>query len=416
MVSSPVVGETYDNTWISNNGIASGTGDNRGISTYQNGTADVTTGQWEYVQDGESGTFDSSKGYGLIRSSNGTVSFTGTYPKGALPFIASINNNAYNLVGNPYPLYLSVSDFFTNNTSASGKLSEETIWIWDESANSGSGGYVSKTSLLNGTFQIAPGQGFFVSSGNETNIIFYEFNGTHQTDTFLKSSKTQAIITLTSNNSSTSTELYYLPEGTNDFDNGYDASKFAGVSSSFGVFTNLLSNSSKSLERQVLSNADLENLVVPIGIKADAGKEVTFTAEAINFPQNINLYLEDKLTNTFNRLDETGAEYTITLPENTNGIGRFYLHTKSSSVLGTENNLLETATIYTTNSQNLRIVGLYNNNVKAELFTITGQRVLNQSFSSKGTVDVSLPKLAKGVYIVQLSADNYKMNKKIVIE
>lgn len=417
LVSSPVVGATYDNTWISNNGIASGTGNNRGVSTYQNGAANVTTGQWEYVQDGGSGTFDSSKGYALRRSSNGTVSFTGTYPKGALPFTASINDNAYNLVGNPYPLYLSVSDFFTNNTAASGKLSEETIWIWDQTANSGSGGYVSKTSSLDGTFQIAPGQGFFVSSGNASNIIFYEFNGTHQTDTFLKSSKTQAIITLTSNNSSTSTELYYLPEGTDDFDNGYDASKFAGVSSSFSVYTSLLSNSSKNLGRQVLSNTDLENLVVPIGIKADTGKELTFTGEAVNFPENINLYLEDRLTNTVTRLNETDAKYKITLSEDADGIGRFYLHTKSSSVLSTEDILLETVNIFTTNnSQNLRIVGLFNNNATTELFNIAGQRVFNQSFSSKGSVDISLPKLAKGIYIVKLSTDNNKMNKKIVIE
>ena len=35
-------------------------------------------------------------------------------------------------------------------------------------------------------------------------------------------------------------------------------------------------------------------MVIPVGIKAAAGKEITFSAEAMNIPDGINVYLEDK--------------------------------------------------------------------------------------------------------------------------
>ena len=416
-VTSPVVGATYNDTWIADNGIASGLGNNRGISTYQNGAADPNTGQWTYVQAGSSGTFETSKGYALRRSSTGTVSFTGTYPTGAKPATVSINSNAFNLVGNPYPMYLSIANFFVNNTAASSKLTEETVWIWDQSANSGTGGYVQKTSGLDGTFQIAPGQAFFISSGNASNIIFYQFNGTNQSDTFLKSTKKQVNLQIESNGVSSSTELYYLPEGTEDFDNGYDASMFTGVSSNFSLYTSQLSNGAKKLARQVIDDSNIEIYAIPIGIKAAAGQEITFSAEAMNLPEGIKVFLEDRENNTITRLDEANTSYKIVLTDALDGTGRFFLHTKSSGVLSTENATLENVSIYKTSNTTLRVVGLENgttSNIK--IYNVTGKQVMNSNFQSKGAVDISMPKLATGMYIVQLQNENGKIYKKIILE
>jgi hypothetical protein len=41
---------------------------------------------------------------------------------------------------------------------------------------------------------------------------------------------------------------------------------------------------------------------------------------------------------------------------------------------------------------------------------------MSSSFKSNGVSDISLPKLASGVYIVQLQTDFGKLNKKIIIE
>jgi hypothetical protein len=48
LVSSPLVDVAYNDTWVTDNDIATGTGSNRGISNYNNAEPDVTTGPWSY--------------------------------------------------------------------------------------------------------------------------------------------------------------------------------------------------------------------------------------------------------------------------------------------------------------------------------------------------------------------------------
>jgi hypothetical protein len=82
LISSPVVGEQYNAAWITANNISSGTTDtdNRGISTYDNGTANGATGHWRYYQEALGDlTFESGKGYSLKRTSGTDYGFTGTY-------------------------------------------------------------------------------------------------------------------------------------------------------------------------------------------------------------------------------------------------------------------------------------------------------------------------------------------------
>lgn len=424
LVSPPVTGATYNDTWISENDIASGGIDanNRGISTYQNGAADPDTGQWVYVQAGDAGTFDSSKGYGFIRPTTGTISFTGGFPTGQKPAtVSAANANKFNLIGNPYPTYLLVSTFFTpdananfNNTVANGRLTEETIWIWDQSTNS----YLAKTSSNHGTDEIAPGQAFFVSAASDTNITFYQASGTHKTgsDTFLKTSNKRVELRIDSGDKVSKTELFYRAEGTNDFDNGYDASMFTGVASNFSLYTSQLSNEAKKLAIQTLSDENVESLVIPVGIKAAAGQEITFSAEAMNLPEGIKVFLEDRQSNTITRLDEANATYKITLEDAVDGNGRFFLHTKTSAVLSTDGIALQNVSIYKISNETLRVVGLTKGTANIKVFNVLGKQVLNTTFQSKGANDIALPKLATGMYIVQLQSENGKMNKKIILE
>jgi len=86
LVSSPVVGEQYDDAWVTANSIASGTGNNRGIATYDNGApdtdtdgagSDTATEHWRYFQGGSATTFDAGVGYSMLRTVTGNYSFTG---------------------------------------------------------------------------------------------------------------------------------------------------------------------------------------------------------------------------------------------------------------------------------------------------------------------------------------------------
>ena len=41
-------------------------------------------------------------------------------------------------------------------------------------------------------------------------------------------------------------------------------------------------------------------------------KEIIISAEALNLPAGVNVFLEDKQTDTFTRLDEANSNYKIT--------------------------------------------------------------------------------------------------------
>ena len=157
-------------------------------------------------------------------------------------------------------------------------------------------------------------------------------------------------------------------------------------------------------------------MVIPIGIIAAAGKEITFTAEALNLPNDLKVYLEDSLTNTVTRLDEANTSYKVTLNDALNGTGRFFLHTKASGVLSTDELDLSNTSVYATANNTLRVIRLPSGNATVKVFTILGKQVVQTNFSSTGSYDVSLPKLATGMYIVQLETATGKLNKKIFLE
>ena len=80
-------------------------------------------------------------------------------------------------------------------------------------------------------------------------------------------------------------KVSYNENATKSFDNGYDGETFVGVPNKFDVSTQLLENNlGKSYQIQSLPNTDLESMIIPVGVKAVANKEITFTAEALNLP------------------------------------------------------------------------------------------------------------------------------------
>ena len=167
--------------------------------------------------------------------------------------------------------------------------------------------------------------------------------------------------------------------------------------------------------RQSLPNSDYENMIVPVGVKAAAGKEITFSVESLNLPEGIKVILEDRVKNVFTNLDE--GDYEISLTEAADGVGRFYLHTSSKSALSVDDNLaLNSISIFKTNSSTLRIAGLQQGNATIKLYNILGKQVLNSAFVTSGVKDIALPKLATGVYVVQLQTVTGKLSKKIILE
>lgn len=405
LVSSPVTGETYDDAYVSANNLAIN-GTNNAIGTYN-----TSSDNWAYMQTTGSGTFTSGTGYSVRRATgqgSGDISFTGSINTADVSASVVIGGNGgFNIVGNPYTSHLNSATFLTDN---SGSLVSQTLWVW----NQGSGVYEAK--VTGDSFVLAPAQGFFVSASASTNLNIAESYQVSSGGTFQKTSKTEVKLLMSDGTNIRFAKIYYLDNATIGFDNGFDGETFGGITNSLDVFTHLVSNNEgKKYQIQSLPNSDYETMIIPIGITAEAGKEITFSAEALNLPSQIKVFLEDRTTNTFTRLDEIGSEYTISLSEKVDGVGRFYLHTKSS-VLNTSEVSLDTISIYKSNASTLRITGLSQGKASVKLFNILGKQVVNDSFSSNGVKEINLPNLASGVYIVQLTTEIGQLNKKITLE
>ena len=426
LISNPVGEVTYNTEWVDDNLIDNTTrtvGTNVGIATYNN-TSDAN-GQWVYTEDTDMGTFNTGQGYAIKRDATGSdIGFTGTVQTANFSAVISVNDidganeNRWTLIGNPYPSYINVNTLLSLLENATAlEDNREAIYVFDNNKVGGAG-YSAVT-----TGYIRPGQGFFVNSNSASTslTISRDMLGHQAGVTLYKNSplNTSVNLMISDGTNSKSTEINYLEGTTTGLDPRFDIGAFNGVSSAtaFNIYSQLVTNNlGVDFAKQSLPDANYEKMIIPIGVSALKGKEITFSAKSFNLPDGLKIFLEDRANNTFTHLDKTDASYKVTLSENLNGIGRFYMHTSAQSVLSVNNALLESVSIYKLDNTTLRVVGLFQGNAGVKLFSLLGKEIISTSFKSKEVKDISLPKLATGIYIVQLETEKGKLNKKIIIE
>ena len=413
LMSSPVEGQDID-TFVATEGIASGTGSNLGLSDYNNATPG-----WTYYQNGASGTgsFTSGDGRSIKLASQGDISFTGTINTSDVTVAMTSNSNGFNLVGNPYPSYVAGNENAdgTNNilTINSANLTENTLWFWNQST--GSYNQINQASTA---FQIAPAQGFFVSATGSVNLSITEAMQSHQgTDSFQRlTTRPEIVLTLSNGTAIRNADIYYIEGTTTGWDNGYDSSIFGGVANEFTIYTHAVANGNgRDLGIQSLPPNNYENMIIPVGIYAEAGTAITIDATTNNFPSGINIYLEDKQDNSFTLL-EADANFSFTPENNLDGIGRFYLHTTSGVLSANDFATNTNISIYTSSKDNLRIAGVQNGTATVRLYNILGKEMLKSSFVGSGVNDINLNTIPVGIYIVKLTTENGTLNRKIIIQ
>ena len=402
-VSPPVSGEALNTAWANANSLASSTGSKRWIGTYTE-----SSNTYAYFN-GTATTFKAGKGYILKRTTNGEISFNGklnTLDTGVNIDVTKVDKG-YNLVGNPYTSIINSATFLTDNAA---NLAKQQIWVWNDNGNT----YNAKTAGIN--FKVAPGQAFFVQANKEATLNFAESNQEIGADTFQKGSETKIKLMVSNNRTQRYAEIYYLDEATLGYDTGFEGEVFGGIEDSFSLYTHLLENNQgNNYQIQALPNANLETMVIPVGIKAEKGEEITLTADVFNLPTGIKVFLEDRQEGMFYQLNEVNSKYTITLNEAIDGVGRFYLYTRSSA-LATEDILLQGVSIFKSDKSTLKITGLKNEENTVYVYNVFGKQVLNSSFKvKKGTKEIQLPNFATGVYFIQLVTKEGKLTKKIIL-
>jgi hypothetical protein len=403
VIASPLAGQDID-TFVTNSSLET-SGSNSAFGTYRTLQNDYT-----YYTTGSSGTgnFTPGKGHTVsLSGSSGDLTFTGSNPSTSnITYTLNYTGNRYNLLGNAWPSYLKTPSFLSDNTA---KLESQTIWTWN-AANS------SWTTLVgNDGRYIAPCQGFFVEakSGGSGDVTFQESYQETSGTGFQGPEVNLAEVQLTLKNSTTFREakIYYVAGTTTGFDNGWDGKIFGGQNNDFAIYTKALTfeiNRDYDLGVQTVPSIDYS---IPVGINAEPGTDITLSAISENLPEGINIYLEDTETDTLTLLDGT-SEYSISLPDGSAGIGRFYIHTVANELEIGENNL-DSIIIYKSQDNNLQISGLQAGTANLKVYNMLGKLVLETSFEADRTNTISVHSLQQGIYIVHLETAQGTLIKKI---
>ena len=407
LLGSPFTGQTINSTFISNNSII-------GMKDYiENPDGWETT---DYAVTAPDVAFSLGKGYVTKISSAGVVSLTGTPNNEDVDITLASDGYCWNLLSNPFTSSIAANTdgHATNNllsinadVFASGY---QAFYIWD--ANSTSYKIYNLTTMDLDYMQV--GQGFFVKSkiGGGTFSITTAMQS-HQTAAAFKSEETvwaHISLLVKTDNLKASTELYFNRDMSRGLDNGFDAGMLK--SGSLVLYSRLVEEDNRiDLGIQSLPT-DYENLIIPIGLDAKAGEIITFSARALNIPEEYAVVLEDRALNVFTDLSDDGS-YSIQLSENSNGTGRFFVYTSFKSATGIgdldADNVFQ---VFTRPSDNqLFIRGEVFGNSVARIYSITGKQIAVLSLQE--AMENRIPFNGDvGIYIVQISNESGSYTQK----
>ena len=335
--------------------------------------------------------------------------------------------NKLQYIGNPFPSVVNIVDGNGQNGEGllkynEANMDEITLYFWNDSIYD-----YEPVNLISGARTMNPTEGFFARTNNVFTIprSLTNHQQRYSNNKSRKNTKESIFLRITDNatGSYRQTSIFYMEGATTGNDPGYDSTFFYNGVNYFGIYTHLLNNSiGDDYAIQTLPKNGYEKMIVPIGINAKNSEglnstEITISAEAMNMPSEINIYIEDKEMNTIVLLDENST-YTTMISTDYNSIGRFYLHTNSNTLNLNEPSInIKNISVYTSSRENLRIVGLQNGQATLRIFNILGKKILDTRFKGNGVNDIKLPlSITSGVYIVQLITSTGKLNKKISIE
>ena len=216
------------------------------------------------------------------------------------------------------------------------------------------------------------------------------------------------------------TKFYFQDGLTLGLDPGYDA----------GAFDQDTALSSRLVEDNQGTNFAINamglesafNQSVPLIINQSMGQTFRIDISQNTLPENVNVYIEDILENTFTPI--IGKDFELTAQSDLNEEGRFQIIFTTQTlgdVLNTNNVLnTDTVSIFKANNQDfITIAGIAStaSTTTASLYNMLGMSLLTKTLNNTTqTQSISTQGLAKGVYVVQLKAGNAMFSKKVLVQ
>lgn len=411
LVGVPVSGQSI-NDLVTDAGNSFSTSSTKyGLGIYNEATDTWTT--YTTTTAPAAGNLSPGTGYETNRSADGKISFTGSPTVAQVDVSVTRNGNGWNLVGNPYTcaLYTNANAHASNNfisvNTAALDDAFEAIYIWNASSDRYE--IINQSSAAS---YIPSGQGFFIKAAAAGTISFTLSMRTHQTGATFKTSVTSPRIIVKANNGEErrSTEFRFI-EGTSiGLDPGYDAGLFNGNVSGFQFYSKLMQDNKVAYALQCLPTENYDTNEIPLEFYATTNK-IEFSADLSDIPENVSVYLEDRLHNTFVKLG--GEDQTYSTPVETGTVkNRFYLHTSSQQPGQTELSSTKNYRIIPdAKASNIRIKGGLNKIDRLEIYDLSGRLVYKTLLNN--TEVIRLPEFGNGLYIVKLYGEDVDFSQKI---
>ncbi len=427
-IFSPSVTDQTRPGFVTNvlNNIPTKTG-NYGMMYY-----DETGGGWQYYTVPTTGNMNHGTGYLVRHTTDDALNVFGPLNAATKDVTITRDGNGWNSIGNPFQSTIGVredatsSENFLTYNAASFDPSYAALYLWDEPAVRVSGVDYYKV-ICNAAFTpsrpvldmayMQPGQGFIVKSvtGGATMSFTKGMQVHDNTTSFLKSKRASwpgIILSVSSGEKKASTSVTFNEDMTPGLDITYDVGLLGG-DRSFNLYTRLVEDNGINFMLQCLPLNSFEEMIVPLGFESNDTATISFSAETIDLPSDLGVFIEDKKYETTIDLQEAGS-YTVKYDPVQQGIGRFFLHLANESTGTNELNIQHFNTYYY--NERIFVKGEVANSTKARLLDLSG-RVLHIHTLVEGGINV-LPasNLNSGVYILQFNSMGQIVNAKLFIE
>ena len=339
-----------------------------------------------------------------------------------------ILRRGWNFVGNPYPAYLDWDSPAWTKTNI-----YNSIYFWNGTNYSyyviSDGAQDDGLGINNGTSIIPPMQGYFVKvkedpanpDDNQTgNLVTPEAARTTSTHAFYKvdslKSKTEVNVirlTVEGNGHTDETAIRFLPQATSAFDDNYDAFKlfpnpYYGVPQIYSVLDSNIIASINTLP------GITDDLVIPLGFRAEVAGVYTIASNDINFDEYTNAWFEDMQENKIYDLQD--LDYTF-YSETGQFEDRFrIIFSLQSSDIEEQTNADINILVYPNPSTGVFTVTAPNQTItNIEVIDATGKTVATRQVNAN-SYTFNLYGYSAGIYSVKVETETGVKLKKIVIQ
>ncbi|MDO7873380.1 fibronectin type III domain-containing protein [Hymenobacter sp. ASUV-10] len=397
------------------------------IASTTNNFSDFNKG-W-FSPNGGSDAMVVGKGYTVQAAATPTpVHFTGTFNNGTQNSGALSRGPSadagWHLLGNPYPSPLDWS-----TVGAAQRPGMDAAMYVYQATSQYNGTYRAYANGVGSSPLIDAGSGYFVRTAAAGTPGAVNLTNTNRVTTFGPQpafgrgsfdTRPQLQLQVAGAGVADLTHLYFEAGATTGVDVEYDATKLANPT---GLNLASLVGQQALAINGLPSLAGTRETVVPLTLAAPAAGSFTFTVGSLANFGATTVYLRDALTGT-QQLLAAGDTYPFTLATAMSGTGRFALAFRPSGALASATALDAASVSVYPNPAHGKFTVLLPpvagaSAVQAELLNVLGQSVTTRTIgltAAGASAEFETSALAKGVYMLRLTAGSLTLAQRVVVE